>query len=453
VTDRDDGPGSFRRSEGVEVGSLLGRDLDVNRARIALWAITIGILLALWQFVWNFVATLILGLFVYYVTRPVFRRIHGRIRNRTLAVATSLVTVALPVLVLVGWTALVAFQALGDVLGPEMQAQVEAIAGPYLDLVDVNGQNVLESLLRDPLGFFQTRLGQVAADVLQGLLASLGLVASAGLQAFIVLVITFYLLRDDHRVAAWGRRTIATEGGVVERYLTQVDSDLQTVFFGNILNALVTGLIAAVTYAVLNTFAPAVVRIPQPVLVGLLVGVASLVPFIGIKLVTWPLGGYLLVRSAVLAPNTLWFPVLFFVLSFVVVDYIPDQLLRPYVSGRTLHVGVVMLAYLFGPILFGWYGIFLGPFLLVLLFEFGRIVVPWLVDPEDGWLVASSPTPPSAEAGGPDRPPTAGIRRRDVDGAGGADGTDAVGEERAGRPDADAVDEEPPREGDGTHGR
>jgi len=72
------------------------------------------------------------------------------------------------------------------------------------------------------------------------------------------------------------------------------------------------------------------------------------------------------------------FPVAFLVVSFVVVDYVPDQLLRPYVSGRTLHVGAVMLAYTLGPFLFGWYGIFLGPFVLVVLYEFARIVVPWL---------------------------------------------------------------------------
>jgi hypothetical protein len=55
-----------------------------------------------------------------------------------------------------------------------------------------------------------------------------------------------------------------------------------------------------------------------------------------------------------------------------------------------------MLAYLFGPLLFGWYGIFLGPFLLVVVFEFGRIVVPWLVGAED--LPEELSEPPDEEA-------------------------------------------------------
>jgi hypothetical protein len=40
-----------------------------------------------------------------------------------------------------------------------------------------------------------------------------------------------------------------------------------------------------------------------------------------------------------------------------------------------------MVAYVFGPLLFGWYGIFLGPLILVAIVEFARIVVPWLLAP------------------------------------------------------------------------
>ena len=425
MSDHEQGADSDRQSAGADIESLLR---DVDRARVALWVITVGIILALLMFFWQFVATMILGLFVYYVTRPVFRRIQTRIHNRTLAVAVSLVSVALPVLLLVGWTGVIAVQVLADVVAPEMEAQVESLLGPYLELADLNGQAAVGSLLSDPLGFFRTEVGQGVAQLLQGVLASVGVVVSAGLQAFIILVITFYLLRDDYRIAAWARRTFATEDGLLDRYFTQVDSDLQTVFFGNILNALLTGLIAVVTYILLNAFAPATVRVPQPALVGLLVGVASLVPFVGIKLVTWPRGGYLLLRSLLLDPNTVWFPVLFFLLSFVVVDYIPDQLLRPYVSGRTLHVGAVMLAYLFGPILFGWYGIFLGPFLLVLLFEFGRIVLPWLVDPADTQLPSSSPAPAAQRVGDPGEPSTtAGEEAYTVD-SGEPSGTDDGGQ-------------------------
>ena len=375
-------------------------DGDNRRARIALWVVTVALVLALAFFAWQFAGTLVLGLFVYYVTRPVFERIHVRIENRTLAVVVSLLTVALPVLLLVAWTLVIAVQALADFLDEETMDRIGELAGPYVDLSTLfqNGEGTLRTLLTDPTQLGSLDLGTIASGALATVLASVGVVAGAALQAFIVLVIAFYLLRDDHRIAAWSRRTFAEEGGVVETYLVRADAELKSVFFGNILNALFTGVLAVVTFLVLNAFAPEVVRIPQPALLGLLVGAASLVPAVGIKLITVPVGAYLLGRSALLAPPTIWFPLVFLLVSFVVVDYIPDQLLRPYVSGRNLHVGAVMLAYLFGPLLFGWYGIFLGPLLLVLVFEFAQVILPWLVDP--GVAVEGAATdsrPPGAE--------------------------------------------------------
>ena len=185
----------------------------------------------------------------------------------------------------------------------------------------------------------------------------------------------------------------------MESYFVAVDRDLHNVYFGNILNALLTGILAASVYTLLNAVAPTVTRIPEAAFLGLLVGAASLIPVVGIKLVTWPVGAYLLGRAVWFDPEALWFPAVFFAVSFVIVDYIPDQLLRPYVSGRTLHVGAVMLAYTVGPLLFGWYGIFLAPLLFVATFEFGRILFPWLLDASKFDLPPSDRS--NAEAGHP----------------------------------------------------
>jgi predicted PurR-regulated permease PerM len=140
-----------------------------------------------------------------------------------------------------------------------------------------------------------------------------------------------------------------------------------------------TGSIAVLTYSVLNVHAPAGLRIPAAPLVGLLAGVASLVPIVGMKLVYVPVAVYLAGVGLLTDPTALWFVAAFALLSFVVVDTIPDLVLRPYVSGRSLHVGSLMIAYTFGPLLFGWYGIFLAPMLLVLIVHFARLVLPELV--------------------------------------------------------------------------
>ncbi|NHN42460.1 AI-2E family transporter [Halorubellus sp. JP-L1] len=394
---------------GDESGVRLDRGLgvlDVDRGRVALWVVAFAFAVVFAFLVWQYVGTVVLGVFAYYVSRPVFSRfVHPRIESRTVAVAVTLFTVGLPVLALVAWTVVVAVRAFADVMDSELSDQLTALVEPYANLdslfSDVPG--TIAAIVEDPMRLADPALGAGLGDGLGIVLATVGQLFTVLVHAFVVLIVTFYLLRDDYRVAAWARGTFVEPGGILDAYFVAVDRDLKNVFFGNILNALLTGFLAVLTFVALNLVSPPSSSIPEPLLLGLIVGVASLVPVIGIKLVTLPLAAYLFGLTALSGPEDLWFPVAFLAISFVVVDYIPDQLLRPYVSGRSLHVGAVMLAYTLGPFLFGWYGLFLGPFVLVVLFEFARIVVPWLFHPErevpelgesddvDGGLVDDSP--------------------------------------------------------------
>lgn len=355
----------------------------VDRERAALWFITVVAVTGLLYVAWRYVGSVVLGLFVYYVTRPVLRRIDGRFESRTVSVALTLTAVALPLLFVVGWTFTILVTSVNDLLESDVFGNVEAFVQPYLDLTSLLSQlgAFTEAVIRDPSRLADVDFGSFAGDVVGSILGWVGVAVNVGIHAFVVLIIVFYLLRDDYRVARWARNTFVEEDGHLDAYFVRVDRDLHNVYFGNILNALLTGVLASTTYSLLNVFAPAATRIPEAAFLGLLVGAASLIPVVGIKLVTWPVGAYLLGRALWLDPDVVWFPIAFFAVSFVIVDYVPDQLLRPYVSGRTLHVGAVMLAYTIGPLLFGWYGIFLAPLLFVAVFEFGRILFPWLLDP------------------------------------------------------------------------
>jgi predicted PurR-regulated permease PerM len=354
----------------------------LDRGRAALWFVTLVLVTGLLYVGWRYVGTVVMGLFVYYVTRPVLRRVETRFASRTVAVALTLTVVALPLLFVVGWAFAILLASLNDLLASDVLGDVEAFVQPYLDLTSLLSQLAVfaDEVLKDPSRLTDVDLGAFVGDVVGSIVGWVGVAVNVGIHAFIVLIVVFYLLRDDYLIARWARNTFVEEGGRLDSYFVTVDRDLHNVYFGNILNALLTGILAATTYSLLNLFAPTATRIPEAAFLGLLVGAASLVPVVGIKLVTWPVGAYLLGRALWFDPEAVWFPVVFFAVSFVIVDYIPDQLLRPYVSGRTLHVGAVMLAYTVGPLLFGWYGIFLAPLLFVVTFEFARILFPWLLD-------------------------------------------------------------------------
>ena len=367
-----------------------------DRSRIPLWMAAVVLGFALSFIVWRYVGTFVLGLFVYYVTRPIHRRLSSYVPTSSLAATVSLLVITIPALILVVYTISVAIGELGTLVGENM-GQVNALVQPFL--ADGGLGNLRElalSVVQNP----EQYLGPGGLDSVQGALGTttsyLGAFGNGLLHLFIVLALAFYLLRDDHKLAAWFRRELAGEGTPAHAYLTAVDRNLKTIYFGNILNAFATAILAAISYNALNAISPAGIAVPSPTLLGLLTGVGSLVPVVGMKIVYIPVALVLAAQAAIQNPALLWFPVVFAAVSLVIVDTIPDLILRPYVSGRDLHTGSVMIAYIVGPLLFGWYGLFLGPLLLVLFVHFARIILPELVrgEPVTTRATAGNPLDP-----------------------------------------------------------
>jgi predicted PurR-regulated permease PerM len=354
--------------------------VELARFRIGWWSLGLALGAALAYVVYRFVGTFVFGVFIYYATRPIYYRLRRVIRPASLAAAISLFALALPALALVAYALSI---ALGELLRYVNGGNLDPSQWPFVD------QELLDSIA-DPATLLQLDPEQyLTAEGVRSLLSSLAsavdTVAFLGIGAvhlFVMLALAFYLLRDGKRLSRWTIRKFGDERGVMETYGRAIDRDFKAIFFGNILNAVLTGSIGVLAYSILNVYAPPGLTIPAAPLVGLLAGVASLIPIVGMKLVYVPVALYLAVLGALNDPTALWFVVVFAAVSFVVVDTIPDLVLRPYVSGRRLHVGSLMIAYTFGPLLFGWYGIFLAPMLLVLIVHFVRLVLPELLNGE-----------------------------------------------------------------------
>ncbi|MFB6297448.1 MAG: AI-2E family transporter [Salinirussus sp.] len=394
--------------------------LEFDRTRVTWWAVG-AVLAAVTVFILqSFVGTFVFGLFLYYATRPLYRRLDAwvpsavgwlvprrigdrvpwqlsrRLPLRSVAAALSLALFALPVLGLLSYTLAVALQQLRAVSRTVDLGPVMSFVRPYLDV---------STVVNDPASVLNSGGLEAIQATLSSTLRYVGFVGTGLLHLFVMLALAFYLLRDGERLASW--TLDLADDDTFETFARAVDRNFHDVFFGNILNAIMTGIIGAISFSLLSMWAPSAVRLPYPALIGLLAGLASLVPVVGMKIVYLPVAAYLGFEAAV-AGDGWWFVGAFAAVSFVVVDTIPDLILRPYVSGQDLHVGAIMFAYIFGPLLFGWYGLFLGPLVLVLLVQFARIVLPELmmgmsVRPEviD---VADAPGEPSERAT-PDDPP------------------------------------------------
>ncbi|MFC6732685.1 AI-2E family transporter [Haladaptatus sp. GCM10025707] len=309
-----------------------------------------------------YLGAFVLGLFVYYAVRPVDRRTTKVVESPGLAATATLLLVALPLLALIGYLA----SRLVVEMGTLSTDQFKTLVQPYVD-VSTLAQNPRElvSMLR-------------SREALQVGSTTFAILSSVLIQSFIALTFVFFLLRDDYRLADWFRSEIGGQNSAVYAYFSAVDRDLEAVYLGNTLTALAIGLLAVVTYNGYNLVAPAGLSIPFPTALALLTGVASFVPIVVGKLVYVPVSGYLS-WLAIQGEGSLMYPVGLFVVSLVILDVIPQTFVQPYVAGRTIHVGLTVFAYILGPSLFGWYGLFLGPLLMVLMVQFVRIVFTELI--------------------------------------------------------------------------
>ena len=347
-------------------------DTEFDRSRLAWWVIVFALAAVLAYVLYAFLGIFLLGLFVYYATRPIYRRVAARSPSPTLAVVGSLAAVALPILVLITYTVVVGVNELNQLVNAESLVFLD----PYVDtsLLSANPQELFAN--------YRGRLSDLTLESVRGALGAVveyvGLIATALIYLFVVLAIAFFLLRDGDCLAGWYKGIVGADSAAYA-YAAAVDRDLQTLYFGNILTAFAIAIVAAISYNALDAVAPGGLGVPSPTLLGLLTGVGSLIPVIGIKLVYVPIAVYVGAVAALQSPGQLWFPAAFVLVAFVIVDTLPELLLRPYISGRSLNVGLVMFAYILGPVLFGWYGLFLAPLLLVLIVQAARLILPDLV--------------------------------------------------------------------------
>jgi predicted PurR-regulated permease PerM len=351
--------------------------MDEKRFAIAMFGLAVAAVVG--YLTVRFVAALTVSVFLYYSTRRYYHAL-GRLRIpariRAVVVIASL---AVPLLLLISYTVvllIVDARAFIDRYGiiDVVSTNVEWFGGVD-QLPELTIQGLYRAYQSGQLDGFITFASENATFLTS-------LVSGFFLNLFIVIIVTYYLLVDGGRIREWLLRF--DEDAIIRGYLEAVDSELEAVLFGNLLNVIATSLIAVAAYHGYNFFAPEVAQLPYPALAGALTGIASLIPVVGMKIVYLPLAGIAAIPIFLGANSAfLVYIIIFLVVAIVVVDTIPDLILRPLLSGETTHVGLLMLAYTLGPVVLGFYGLFFAPIVLVVGLTFADTALPRLLGADE----------------------------------------------------------------------
>ncbi|MUV57452.1 AI-2E family transporter [Halogeometricum sp. CBA1124] len=389
----------------------LSSSSSVERSRLGWWAYVLGLGLVLAFVVYSFVGTFVLGVFAYYAARPLYDRISRVTDSDGITAAATMLGFVLPVLALLVYAGVHTATSLQATLGsvpPPVQSLVTRFTG--VQSMPQAQWETLSTLVTNPPQSLS--LNQQSITSLVGRAASvLGTVLNGLLHLTLALAMGFYLLRDDDSIAAWFHSNVAERDSPTGQYAAAVDDDLESLYFGNVLFVATMAVIAAAVYLGTNAVAPSGLSVPMPLVLAVLSGGVEphpprreqtrLRPHHGVPRrqrrgnVAEPLP----VRRRVLRrlSRRLGPP--------------PAGVIQPYVTGRQLHPGLLLFAYILGPVVWGWYGFFLLPLVVVLVIEVVRVTFTDLVHGD-----SLTPKVESAASLGSSEP--------EVAGDGGSDGGD-----------------------------
>ncbi|WP_138005315.1 AI-2E family transporter [Halalkalirubrum salinum] len=352
----------------------------LRRNDVFWWLYVVALVAAALYIAYSFVGILVLGLFGYYAIRPICTRFQTVIESKSLAAALTVSIVLVPVLVLSFYAGFRVFQQLEPLLG-ERTVSMLTSQFPWLDALQGSTGGDFTSLLQNPPSLEQVTnvlFGsalQTGLDIVDVILGALLLVALAA-------TLSYALLVYDEAIATAFATLAGDRETTVYSYARAVDSDLESIFFGNFLFILVMSVIATATYAATNLIVSPEMQIPMVFTLGVLTGVASLIPLVVGKIIYLPVIGYLAVAAVQQGSGQLLFVGGLLAVYVFVLDILPQSFLQPYISGRQINAILLLFAYILGPILFGWYGFFFLPIVFVLILEATRIVLPALLHGE-----------------------------------------------------------------------
>jgi len=360
--------------------------MDERRAVVALFGFVVALVTAF--IAYRFIAALTVAVFLYYSTRPFYRALERLWLPERVRAVTVLLLLAVPLLLLLSYTLVLLVTETQQFI--ETYPVLETAANvPWLQGIDRLPELTFASIA----GAYRAgRFDAIIDFLLQNAAVLTSAITGFFLNLFIVVVVTYYLLIDASALREWLEARFEDDA-VAREYMEAADRELEAILFGNLLNVIAIALIAVGSFKAYNVFAPAAVEVPYPALAGVLTGIASLIPVVGMKIVYVPLAAVMAAPMVVDGEYSLiGYLVAFLLIAVVVVDTIPDIILRPYLSGDQTHVGLLMLAYIFGPVVFGFYGLFLAPIILALGITFAYTALPPLLGGDEAERPRHLPT-------------------------------------------------------------
>lgn len=337
----------------METFSAAGRQRLVTRSRGKLLALLVATLLALylcWQVIATFLPAIILAATLAIVTHRAIDWLRRRWKRPSVVAAFGVIAVALAFLIPVGALTYFAAREISDTVA---DWQTEDAQRQWREFIDRSPrlQSLWEVASRSP------DLRQVVPRILDRLRIGGATVMGAAvyvvMQGLLALFFVFFLYRDEETALASIRRLMPLDDRETDDVFDRINDTVHATIFGTVMVAMIQGALGGTMFAILG--------VPGAVLWGIVMGLLSIIPYLGSFVIWAPAALFLamqgdMTKAVILAG---W--------GLIAIGLI-DNFLYPMLVGQRLkqHTAIALVAIVGGVAAFGGSGIVLGPVLVTI---------------------------------------------------------------------------------------
>lgn len=236
-----------------------------------------------------------------------------------------------------------------DFLCNSMVSMVDQVEAPYSKFIIGSGLSQLSEFI----------IKRITSIILE--------IPSMILGIFIMFFVLYYLLKDGGQFVEGLKGIIPLDKKDREKMFKELGDVVHATIYGNIIVALIQGLIAGLGFWVLG--------FGNAWILGILVAFAALIPIVGTAIIWLPVSLYAILMGMIQADNSGIIKGVIMILWGALAVSTVDNFLKPKIIGTKthLHPVFILIGILGGIIVFGFIGIIIGPVILSALIIFTKI--------------------------------------------------------------------------------
>ncbi len=295
---------------------------------------------------------IIMGITLYYAARPVYRFLSKKVKRKNMSALLTSILFIFPIFFMVF---LLLFYSVDQII--KILSNPSKYSETFLELL--KRWNVHESIVESIRLNIPSYMNSIAQLVISKLITwknavSLTLIF---LNLIIASLAVYYLLIKDNEIAkvltTFFKKYKLEEWNAI---IAEVDNCLETLWFGNFTFSIWIGILSYFFFRIFNT--------PFLELSSFFMFLSALIPIIAEWMVIIPLAIYYF------SIKGLYFGILFFVSSLVILYIIPELIIRPiYLEKKTkINAFLLLISFIGGGLSFGIKGFFLFPSIAAILY-------------------------------------------------------------------------------------